>query len=244
VRADGRTEMGHDQLDIRNRLEEIRRESSLDLLGVADTGRASRVFQELSSAVGDKLTRAIVVVARVSPSVLGTLVDGPNLLYYHHYRQLNFQLDRGALRMAREIERMGYAALPIAASQVVDWATMRGHVSHREMAHLAGLGWWGRNNLLITGQWGAQVRLATVLTDLPLDPGSPSSAGCGDCQLCLSVCPAGAVKREPQEFDREACYQQLKEFSKARRIGQYVCGLCIKACSGSIRGGEGSTSKE
>jgi len=236
--------MGHDQLDIRNRLDEIRRESSLDLLGVADTGRASWGCQELSSAVSERFSRAIVVVARVSPSVLGTLVDGPNLLYYHHYRQLNFQLDRGALRIAQEIERIGYAALPIAASQVVDWATMRGHVSHREMAHLAGLGWRGRNNLLITGQWGAQVRLATVLTNLPLDPGSPPSAGCGDCQLCLSACPAGAIKREPQEFDREACYQKLKEFSKARRMGQYICGLCVKACSGSIQGRCGPTSKE
>jgi epoxyqueuosine reductase QueG len=226
--------MGLDQLDIRNRLEEIRRENSLDLLGVADTGRGCL---ELTSAISEQFPVAIVIAVRVSPTVLRTLTDGPNLLYYHHYRQLNFHLDRGALRIAQEIERMGYAALPIAASQVVDWATMRGHVSHKELAHLGGLGWWGRNNLLVTGQWGAQVRLATVLTDLPLQAGSATSADCGECQRCLSACPAGAIKLEPHGFDHEACYQQLKEFSKARRIGQYICGLCVKACSGSIQGG-------
>jgi epoxyqueuosine reductase QueG len=230
--------MGLDPLDILNRLEEIRRENLLDLLGVADTGWGSL---ELTSAISEKFSKAIVVGVRVSPSVLGTLVDGPNLLYYHHYRQLNYQLDRAALRIAQEIERMGYGALPVAASQVVDWATMRGHVSHKDMARMAGLGWRGRNNLLVTGLWGAQVRLATVLTDLPLEPGSAQSSDCGGCQRCLPACPAGAIKLEPHGFDHDACYRQLKEFSKSRRIGQYICGLCVKACGGLLQAGEGPT---
>ncbi len=226
--------MSSNQPYIPNLLERVRHESSLDLLGIADVHQARREFLELTPAVSEKFSLAIVVGVRVSPTVLGALVDGPNLLYYHHYRQLNFQLDRGAARMAQEIERMGYAALPIPASQIVDWTTMRGHVAHKEVAYLAGLGWRGRNNLLITEQWGAQVRLASVLTNLPLEPARPLSAGCGSCRRCLSACPAGAIREEPGDFDHQACYQQLKEFSKVRRIGQYVCGLCVKACHGPV----------
>lgn len=226
--------MGPDQHDIVNLLENVRHETALDLLGIADVRQARRQFLEIPADVSEKFTLAIVIAARVSPGVLDTLVDGPNLLYYHHYRQLNFRLDRGAAKLAQEIERIGYTALAIPASQIVEWATMRGHVSHKEMAYLAGLGWQGRNNLLITKQWGAQVRLATVLTNLPLDPAQPVTADCGSCRRCLSACPAGAIREEPGDFDHKACYQQLKQFSKERRIGHHVCGLCVKACHGAV----------
>jgi epoxyqueuosine reductase QueG len=226
--------MSSDQVDLQNLLEEIKRENSLDLLGIADIQQARRGLLELTGAVSEQFPLAIVIAVRVSPTVLRTLTDGPNLLYYHHYRQLNFQLDRGASEIAQEIERMGYAALPVPASQIVDWTTMRGHIPHKEVAYLAGLGWRGRNNLLITEQWGAQVRLATVLTNLSLQPARPLSAGCGSCRRCLSACPAGAIREEPGDFDHRACYQQLKEFSKVRRIGHYVCGLCVKACHGQF----------
>lgn len=231
--------MSLDQIDIMNVLEKVRHETSLDLLGIADVQQARREFLELTAGISERFPLAIVIAVRVSPSVLSTLVDSPNPLYYHHYRQLNFQLDRGAARMAQEIERMGYAALAIPASQIVDWTMMRGHVPHKKLAYLAGLGWRGRNNLLITEQWGAQVRLATVLTNLPLDPAQPLSGGCASCRRCLSACPAGAIREEPGDFDHQACYQQLKKFSTERRIGQYVCGLCVKACHGPF-GAEGA----
>lgn len=221
-------------------LERFKVENSLDLLGVADIRGSREGFLGLGTGAIETLPVALVIAVRVSATVLSTLEDGPNLLYYHHYRQLNFQLDRAASRIAQEIERGGYAALPLPASQIVNWATMKGHLPHKEVAYLAGLGWRGRNNLLITEKWGAQVRLATVLTDLPLDAAHPLQADCGTCQLCLAACPARAIREEPAAFDHKACYQQLREFNKTRRIGQYVCGLCVKACQGSGSNVEGS----
>ena len=225
--------MGLNSHDTQCFLEEIQEMNSLDLVGVADIREAREAFQGLSKDGTDAFPLAIVGAVRVSKAVLSTLEDGPNLLYYHHYRQLNSQLDRAALRIAQEIERRGYAALPVAASQVVDWEKMTGHLSHKEVAHLAGLGWRGRNNLLVTKKLGSQVRLTTILTDFPLETGHPVRTDCGSCYRCLSACPAKAIKEEPSEFDSLACYQKLKEFSKTRRIGQYICGLCVKACSGS-----------
>lgn len=208
----------------------------IDLVGVADIAEERRRFHQLPTEVVERLPRAVSLAVRVSQGVLATLVDGPNHLYYHHYRQLNFLLDRAALAVARAIEAAGFTALAVAASQVIDWEKQLGHVSHKDIARLAGLGWRGRNNLLVTPQYGAQVRLVSILTDLPLVPDRPVPQDCGTCRRCLFVCPAGAIKEEVAAFDHLACFAKLKEFSKVRGIGQHICGLCVRACSGPKQG--------
>lgn len=213
-------------------LERLKRELGIQLLGIADITEERKLFRHLPTKLLDKTSFAIVIGERVSPTVLGTLEDRPNLIYFHHYRQLNFQLDRAAQRIASEIDNLGHHALAIAASQIVDWGEYAGHVSHKKLAWLAGLGWRGRNSLLVTPQCGAQVRLASVLTDLSLSPASPLDKNCGHCQQCLTVCPAKAIKEKAGNFDRQACFDKLKEFSRIQGIGQHICGLCVKACPG------------
>jgi epoxyqueuosine reductase len=218
----------------RNLLEEFRRECSLDLLGVADMRQGEKALAGLPENIRDSLPLAVVIALRVSRAVLSTLEDGPNLIYFHHYRQINAQLDRAATLISAEIERRGCSALPIAASQIVDWERMAGQVSHKAIARLAGLGWQGRNNLLVTPQLGSQVRLATVLTDFPLAPDRPLEADCGSCRRCIVVCPAKAIRETPAAFDLPACYDKLNEFRKTRHIQQHICGVCVKACFGPV----------
>jgi epoxyqueuosine reductase len=179
------------------------------------------------------LPSAVSVAMHLSPAVLGTLANHPNQLYEHHYRQVNFALDRLALDLATLIQNLGAQALPIAASQLVDWQNQRGHLSHKRVAVGAGLGWLGRNNLLVTPSFGAQVRLVTVLTDLGLEPGHPLENGCGSCLACVAVCPAKAIGEAAAEFKHLDCFAMLKEFQSKRYVSQYICGLCVRACSGS-----------
>jgi len=178
---------------------------------------------------------AISLALRLAPAVLGTLEDHPNQLYEHHYRQVNFALDRLALDLATLIQNLGAQALPVAASQLVDWQNQRGHLSHKRVAVGAGLGWLGRNNLLVTPQHGAQVRLVTILTDLELNPNRPLERGCGSCHACIAACPAKAIGENPAEFKHLDCFAMLKEFQSKRHVSQYICGLCVKACAGSDR---------
>jgi len=178
------------------------------------------------------LPLAISVALHLSPAVLGTLEDHPNQLYEHHYRQVNFALDRLALDLATLIQDLGAQALPIAASQLVDWQNQRGHLSHKRVAVGAGLGWLGRNNLLVTPRFGAQVRLVTVLTDLELEPNHQVENGCGSCRACIAACPATAIGETQAEFKHMDCFALLKEFQSKRYVSQYICGLCVKACSG------------
>ncbi len=211
--------------------------AGIDLVGVADIRGTKDHFHQLPGALLDQLPLAIVIGLRLSPGVLASVETGPTLVYYHHYRQVNSALDQAALKIAHEITASGHLAVPIAASQLVDWDKQIGHVSHKALAERAGMGWRGRNNLFVTERFGAQVRLAAILTDMLLEPGQPVKSGCGSCRRCISVCPANAIKEDAKDFDGAACYSQIRRFVKTLRLGQNICGLCVRACPGGEANG-------
>jgi epoxyqueuosine reductase QueG len=131
---------------------------------------------------------------------------------------------------------MGYRALPVPASQMMDWDRLLGHLSHRELGALAGIGWRGRNNLLVHPEFGSRVRYTSILTDAPLpDRGIDldAAAGCGDCRACVGACPAGAIKMDPLAFDLDRCAAQVRRFSKSEKLNALICGICVKACGGA-----------
>ncbi len=180
-----------------------------------------------------RLPAAISIALPVAPEVLLTVEGEPNRLYEHHYRQVNFALDRLGLELVGRIHALGRSALAIPASQIVDWDTQQAHLSHKRIAVAAGIGWLGRNNLVVTTRHGAQVRLLTVLTDLELEPSRPLGCDCGECRACIAACPAGAIKETQAEFDHLACFAALKEFQRRRLVSQYICGVCVRACGPS-----------
>jgi epoxyqueuosine reductase QueG len=204
-------------------------EQGFSLFGVADVTAAREEFY-LDKEIAARFDRALVFGKRILDPVIEEIKDRPTSLYFHHYRQLNFFLDRGALITASYIQEQGFQALPIPASQVIDWERHLGHVSHRKMGLLAGLGWMGRNNLLVNPDLGARFRLVTVLTDMLLEAGEPLKDDCGVCRRCLATCPAEAIKEKLEDFDYIACYEKLREFRKSGIVGQHICGVCIKAC--------------
>jgi len=182
----------------------------------------------LAPDILDGLDYAISLGARLNKDILKTNVNCPSHLYKHHYRHINMFLDRIAHNIANLLISEGYRAVPIPASIIIDWEKQLGHISHREVANLAGLGWRGKNNLLVNRKYGSGIRLATVLTDLVLEPSTPVKEDCGSCFACQAHCPAGAIKDTPENFDRDACCKQVKKFS--RKIGVGICGLCLNHC--------------
>lgn len=187
----------------------------------------------LPRAVLDRLPVALSLALPLQRAVLATLEGRPNQLYEHHYRQTNFALDRLALELARQANKLGGQALPIPASQIVDWPNQRAHLSHKRIAVAAGLGWLGRNNLLVVPGYGAAVRLVTVLTNLELEPTPALHRDCGPCRACIDACPARAVGETAADFRHLDCFAQLKEFQRQRYVSQYICGLCVQVCFGA-----------
>jgi epoxyqueuosine reductase len=206
----------------------------ISLFGLADITEAREEFL-LDEKTRRKFDRAVSLGKRLIHSVIEDIKDQPTTLYFHHYRQLNFFLDRAAFLLASRIQELGYDALPIPASQIIDWENQKGHLSHKKVGYLAGLGWMGRSNLLVHPDYGARFRLVTVLTDMPLEAGSPLRGGCGECMKCLEPCPAQAIKEKREDFDHLSCFEKLKEFRKKGIVGQHICGVCVKACPGAAR---------
>jgi epoxyqueuosine reductase len=200
-----------------------------DLVGVADIS-ALRADFLLEPDTRDRFGRAISLGKRLSDAVLDDIRDHPTSIYFHHYRQMNFFLDRGALLVADHIQKRGSRSLAIAASQIIDWERQRAHLSHKHVGREAGLGWFGRNNLLVNPELGSRFRLVTVLTDMPLDADVPLDRDCGACRACAKACPAGAIKDTREAFDHKACYETLKEFRKKGYTTQFICGICVRDC--------------
>lgn len=204
----------------------------IDTFAVANLEELQQDYPDLLSELPGDFTRALVFGITLPAACLTGIVDRPTLIYFHHYRQLNYMLDRFATRVAIDLDQAGFSALAVPASQIISWKPMpRGHVSHKLLAHAAGLGWRGRNNLLVTPRHGARLRLVSVLTDLSTRASNaPVEPQCGECRECIELCPAGAIKEGPELFDIGACSGKLTQFQKLPGIGQRICGICVKAC--------------
>jgi epoxyqueuosine reductase QueG len=202
------------------------------LFGVADLRSFKKEEILLPPSLMDKLSYGISMGFHLSDAILEEILNQPTPLYFHHYQRVNILLDTVGLMVTSAIQDLGYQAMSIPASQIVDWKTQKGHLSHKHVASAAGLGWIGRNNLLVNEKFGSRIRLVTVLTDLPLVISPPSIKDCGSCLDCLSVCPAGAIKVRQEEFDHLRCYEQLRTFAKTLHFSHNICGVCVKACRG------------
>lgn len=208
----------------------------IDLFGVADISKIKKDFM-LSQGLLEKFDKAISLGVRLSQGILEEIESAPTRLYFHHYRTVNAFLDQVALKVSNYIQKKNYFSLPIPASQIIDWQNQKAHLSHKQIGYLAGLGWIGRNNLLVNKDLGSQFRLVSILTDMPLKVDRPTKEDCGKCMVCVTICPAQAIKENPLDFDYFKCFEKLKDFQKLRLVEQYICGICVKACNGGIKRG-------
>ncbi|MFH0925126.1 MAG: hypothetical protein V1872_05755 [bacterium] len=216
-----------------NFLKEYAFGQGLSLFGVADICPLKNFFFALNRDNLKGLNYAVSLGLRLSSKILEDIGDKPTPLYFHHYRQANNLLDQIAFKITNLIQDQDFQALPIAASQLIDWEKQRAHLSHKHIAVQAGLGWIGRSNLLVNKKYGSQLRLVSILTDLPLQIDQPVVDNCGSCQVCINLCPAQAIKKEQNDFDHLGCYEKLREFRNKGYVGQYICGICVRVCKGS-----------
>ena len=217
-----------DYKPLNDELKEFAVSEGMSLYGVASLEEIRASFHPTIVGIASQFDRAISIGYRLPDAVIGDIEDRPTLLYARAYKTANWLLDQTAARLAARIQHAGGNAVPIPASQIVDWEAQLGHLSHKLVGREAGHGWMGKSGLLVNTVHGARVRYATVLTGVPLPPDAPSDGGCGECRNCIEMCPAGAISEEG--YEKQKCLDKLKNFASMRGIGQYICGVCVKAC--------------
>lgn len=197
-------------------------------------------FADLECLVPKKwsfLETGASIIVQLSNAIIDEIRNGPTFTYAYHYRTTNQLLDSIAAKASNFIQSLGYQALPVPASQRVDSSELRGLISHKMVATRAGLGWIGKSALLITTTYGPRVRLVSVLTDAPIMTAKPiSESQCGECMLCVEVCPARALKgrnwtlntKREDLMEASLCHEVTSQNKEI--FGEKICGMCMSVC--------------
>jgi epoxyqueuosine reductase len=167
----------------------------------------------------------------------------PRYAWRDHYELLRERLDALGRRLG------GSYRVLVDANQHVD----------RAGAERSGVGFIGKNTMVITRTHGSWVVLGTLVTDVELEPTAPLDAGCGSCTLCIDACPTGALD-EPGVLDSTRCLSYWTQtpgpmpddVMDALEDRVYGCDICQDVCpwnrgvekrrAGSTPADEGSVS--
>ena len=164
--------------------EDIRRQTirlGAGLVGFADVSC-------LPVEVTEGLARAVSIAVALDPAVIRDIRDGPTAAYFAEYERANALLDRLTGQVADAVRDAGHRAQAFqATTEQIDKVTLATRLQHKTAATRAGLGWIGKCGLLITRAYGPAVRLGSVLTDAPLETGTPTEVSI--CGICINVCP-------------------------------------------------------
>jgi len=116
---------------------------------------------------------------------------------------------------------------------------LRALFSFKTAAARAGIGWFGKNDVIITERCGPRVRLSAILIDETFAYGQPITVGrCPeDCTKCFDICPCKALKNQQWSIDKDRSdiidYQKCNRMRSAfiKKLGRKnACGLCMAAC--------------
>lgn len=225
--------------NITSELKSFCKSSGADLAGIADLEPLRGGLPVIPQNLLDLYLFAISIGIHLKNDIINGIFDCPTSEYADHYRDVNSKLDNITSAIVKWIALKGFIAEAVPASQIADEDNLMGNISHKAVARMAGIGWQGKSLLIISPGYGPRIRLATVLTNIPLLADKPLKNRCGRCMECVNACPASAIKNVNTESNYpsredaiylEKCHVKVKEFKAMQGIEARICGVCVKAC--------------
>ena len=171
-------------------------------------------------------------------TVLPSTTEEASAAYFDEYKRVSAALREASAFLAEQIQARGYNALSLWHLYRQD-EDFRTPLPFKTLATRAGLGWIGKSAALITKEYGNAIRLSGILTDMPLQTGTPVNTSlCGDCEACVKYCPGRAITGNPWALyadrdsllDTRACKQAVIERGRALGKTEGTCGICIAVC--------------
>ena len=176
-------------------------------------------------------SKSVIVFAFNYYSNLKQPYDAPKISMYAHGRDYHKVLKS---RLKRLMKWIGEEVGDLQGRAFVDSAP----VMERAWAARSGIGWTGKHSLSLTKQKGSFYFLATLISDLDLEPDAPTSDHCGTCTRCIDACPTQAIA-QPYVVDANKCISYLtieyKEKLPTNLQSQmegwaFGCDICQEVC--------------
>jgi epoxyqueuosine reductase QueG len=194
------------------------------------------------------LVYGITVGIRLDDKIINNIAGGPTKEYLKHYKNINSTLNKIAFDIKDLIKshrrRAEVVKATLETSDEGDYPdylkTLSVEFPHKTAATRAGLGWIGKTALFVSWKYGPRVRLVTVLTTQKFETGpAVKSSLCGECDICVTRCPAGAANgklwspnlKRGDFYNAFACRSKARELTQAlMKKEKTVCGICMAVC--------------
>lgn len=223
--------------------------------GIVINGRLTEELKDLLFQKGAKLVgignldggkecnnydTGISVAIPLPKNIIRDLQNAPTKEYYDMYYILNNKLNEIVTAGENFLRERGFEAYAQTTDRVEINLNRSSKLPHKTVATRAGLGWIGKNGLLVTEEFGSAVRISSLLTNAPLKCDSPIDKSlCGACSLCVRNCPAQALQgtlweagmQREKIVDVEKCYKKQAEIMyRETGIETDLCGKCFAVC--------------
>lgn len=213
-------------------------ECGADLVGVSSIDRFEGAPEGFHPTDVMKSTRSVISFARkFVMGILDELAPGRQRLSYKHhmFSHLNTWNTFTGYDIARFVESKGHKAFVIQPTTPYHAHEFRSVMSHRHAAVRAGLGVFGKNNLVLTREFGPRQRFGTVLTDASLVPDPLIEKDlCTDCNTCREACPVQAWDPKSGIFYKPVCAHH-QHWNRVDQECKQPCGICIQVCPAGKR---------
>lgn len=192
-------------------------------------------ISHLSETQNRQFPRAIVFALPLTAGYIKEVCDTPDYVQARIADNYNFDDDEYLItenrtheladNIAKYITEKGYNAFSQSDESLIaegkfDAEHRVSLLPHKTVALLSGLGWIGKNNLLITPEYGAAQCLGTVLTDAPLETvlHKPILPKCGNCTVCVNICERKVLKGKTWSCS----------VSRDEIVDVHGCSTCLK----------------